>query len=395
MSFICKGAGLLFVRCVNLILVISVILCCSACDVGDKPETYQTENAAAENVIPVSGISDSAEAAILYCPDNKEIIYGHHINEKKPIASITKIMTAVIALEYCRKNDKAVTINEKMYAEGSSMYLKAGEVIKLSEIVKGMMAVSGNDAANAAAISVAGSQEKFLEMMNKKAGELGMSDSHFVTPSGLDSEGHYSTAYDMARLCSYAMEMKEFRDIVSQKSIKVKYISPEEKIQTLYNHNKLLSMCEGCIGIKTGYTRKAGRTLTSCCKRDGVTLIAVTLNDRDDWRDHSQLYSYGFSLLERISLCDEKLEAEVPLTDSDEMVAVLAPEEIPVLTVRRKSRHKITSEVFVPHFIYSPVVKRRIYGRIIFTVDGGREIVCKLAAKGTRKTSGEVNDGKG
>ena len=126
-----------------------------------------------------------------------------------------------------------------------------------------------------------------------------------------------------------------------------------------------------------------------------MTLIAVTLNDRDDWRDHSQLYSYGFSLLERISLCDEKLEAEVPLTDSDEMVAVLAPEEIPVLTVRRKSRHKITSEVFVPHFIYSPVVKRRMYGRIIFTVDGGREIVCKLAAKGTRKTSGEVNDGKG
>lgn len=346
------------------------------------------------NTIPSSGIIDSAASAVLYCPETKEVLYGHHIHEKRPIASITKIMTAVIALEYADKNDKSVTVTEDMYAEGSSMYLKAGEILRLSDLVRGMMLVSGNDAANAAAIAVAGSVEKFAELMNEKAEKIGMNNSHFVTASGLDDKMHYSTAYDMSLLCSYAMKNNVFRDIVSQKSAEIKYLSPEGKTQTVYNHNKLLSMCDGCIGIKTGYTKKAGRTLTSCCERNGVRLIAVTLNDGDDWRDHCSLYSYGFDLVESIKLCDESWEITLPLTDRDDETAVLVPEKIPEITVRKNNEHDITKTVYVPDFIYSPVVKNRVYGRAVFFVDGQRAAQCKLIAAGTRKLTGEKDNGK-
>ncbi len=346
------------------------------------------------NTISTSGIIDSAASAVLYCPETKEVLYGHHIHEKRPIASITKILTAVIALEYAGKNDKSVTVTSDMYAEGSSMYLKAGEVLRLSDIVRGMMLVSGNDAANAAAIAIAGSREKFADLMNNKAAEIGMINSHFVTASGLDDEMHYSTAYDMSLLCSYAMKNNVFRDIVSQNSAEIKYLSPEGKTQTVYNHNKLLSMCDGCIGVKTGYTKKAGRTLASCCERNGVRLIAVTLNDGDDWKDHCSLYSYGFDLVDNIKLCDESWEITLPLTDRDDEMAVLVPGKIPEVTLKKNKRHDITKTVYVPDFIYSPVVKNRVYGRVIFFVDGKKAEQCKLIAAGTRKLTGAKNNGK-
>ncbi len=296
-----------YVSCV--LLVLAMTGCSGEKAVQDtNGRTFVQEKQLPED-IKQPGMYDCAEAAILYCPDRNEILYGHDIHSRRAIASITKIMTAVVALEYAAKKDIDVKITPAVYAEGSSLYLKENEVLRLTELVKGMMAVSGNDAANAVALAVGGSFEGFAAKMNQKAAQLGMKNTHFVTPSGLDSEQHYSTAYDMALLCTYAMNMPAFAEIVSERNVEVKYVFPEDKTAKLTNHNRLLSICESCKGIKTGYTSKAGRTLTSCAEREGIRLIIVTLGDRNDWDDHCRLYDQGFRMAEGMFRAGEKQSA--------------------------------------------------------------------------------------
>lgn len=337
---------------------------------------------ACENVqTPNSKITDSAQACIVYCADNCRVLYGHDIHEKRPIASITKIMTAIICLEYAAANDKAVRITEQMYAEGSSMYLKAGEIIRLSELVKGMLAVSGNDAANAAAIAVAGSKEAFAELMNQKAADLGMKNTHFVTPSGLDDSQHYSSAYDMALLCSYAMEKESFCSIVSEQNLIAEYIYPEGKTQHLHNHNRLLSVCPGCIGIKTGFTKKAGRTLTSCAERDGIRLVAVTLDDGNDWQDHCSLYDNCFKLVKKVMLCSTDEKITVPLVGGTEKMIKLVPERELYAVVETNEKEQPDKVISAPGFIYAPAVKGRRYGKIEFRQNGRIIASCRLVSE--------------
>ena len=374
-----KRGGELFNRKIISAAVICAVIF-SLCGCGETTSKYVNNNTVGiVSAVPMGsavdvkgeGISDSACAAVIYCADNGEVLYGHNINDKRAIASITKIMTAVIALEYCASKDKDVKITADMYAEGSSMYLKAGEIIKLSEIVKGMMAVSGNDAANAVAVTVGGNSEKFAEMMNEKAQQIGMKNTHFVTPSGLDSEQHYSTAYDMAVLCSYAMDNEVFREIVSQKTVDVEYVYPESKKQTLVNHNRLLSMCEGCIGIKTGYTMKAGRTLTSCAERDGVRLIVVTLGDGNDWNDHCALYDYGFGLVQRAELTGGNKSITLPLVgngdNSDEVC--LVPDKKCEVTLKNGDVGKVEEKIYAPHFVYAPLTAGEAVGEIEYKLN--------------------------
>ncbi len=305
-------------------------------------------------------VSTSASSAVLMSFDSGEMLYAQNPHEKRAIASITKIMTAVVALE--QPEDKLVTFQPSMIAEGTSMYLKVGEVLSLSELTKGMMMVSGNDAANAIALSVAGSKEKFADLMNQKAQQIGMKDSHFVTPSGLDDEEHYSTAYDMALLCRYAMRNPKFRAIVSQKSIEVQYTSPKNKTQTCTNHNRLISMCDGCMGIKTGYTSKAGRTLTSAVERNGVMLIAVTLNDRNDWNDHKALYDYGFSCVEKVDLTAQNTGYEVPVVGAKEQSIVAVPKNDCEVALIQGSRENIQEKINLPRFVYAPIRQGEILG---------------------------------
>ncbi len=387
----CKGEGLLLLRkiCIALTAAALCLLPCGCADSGrDAQESIagaavNTEVSAASDVY-VDGLSDNARACIVYCADNSQVLYGHDIHERRAIASITKIMTALICLEYAAANDKAVCITPDMYAEGSSMYLHEGDVIKLSELVKGMLAVSGNDAANAAAVAVAGSAEKFAQLMNEKARQLGMKNSHFVTPSGLDSKEHYSSAYDMALLCSYAMENERFRSFVSQKSLSAEYISPQGKVQTLSNHNKLLSLCEGCVGIKTGFTKKAGRTLTSCAEREGVRLITVTLDDGDDWNDHCRLYDKCFSLVEKVMLCTRGRSISVPLVGGEKESILLVPERDLYAVIRKDEKEKPEEVLYAPGFIYHPAVSGRKYGKIQFTL-GNRVIAqCSLVPEEDR-----------
>ena len=228
----------------------------------------------------------SAAAAILMDADSGEVLYEKDAARRMRIASTTKIMTALVVLEHARLTD-TITVTGDHMVEGSSMYLKPGEVVTVEELLYGLMLCSGNDAALALA-DCCGGLETFVAAMNDKAAALGMTDTSFANPNGLDDENHYATARDMAVLAAYAAQDPTFRRICSTRTATVGG-------RTMTNHNKLLSQVEGCIGMKTGYTRAAGRTLVSCAEREGRRLVAVTLCDGNDWADHKALYEMGFA----------------------------------------------------------------------------------------------------
>ena len=230
----------------------------------------------------------SATAAVLLDADTGQVLYEKNGDEQMLIASTTKIMTALVVLEQAGLDD-TVTVTRDHMAEGSSMYLKPGETVRVEELLYGLLLCSGNDAA-LALTACAGGPESFVALMNEKAVALGMTRTSFANPNGLDAEGHYSTARDMAVLAAAAMEEPTFRRICSSRSVTIGQ-------HTMENHNRLLRQVEGCIGLKTGYTKAAGRTLVSCAERCGCRLIAVTLRDSDDWADHAALSSTWFSVM--------------------------------------------------------------------------------------------------
>ena len=239
--------------------------------------------------VRAAGPGISAASAILIDGESGRVLYAQNAEEERPIASITKLMTALVAVESHPDLSEVVTIRpEWTGVEGSSMYLKAGEELTLEALLYGLLLASGNDAAVAIAGFCAGDVDTFVAWMNDKAAELGMEHTHFENPNGLNDEGHYSTAADMAALARVVMEHEALAKIVGTRSITVAG-------RTLTNHNKLLWRYEGCTGLKTGYTDRAGRTLVSCAERDGQRLIAVTLNDPNDWADHAALFDYGFA----------------------------------------------------------------------------------------------------
>ncbi len=313
----------------------------------------------------------SAQSAVLISADTASVIFSKNAWEKRAMASTTKIMTALLALEEAeREGDSPVTVTDEMVAvEGSSMGLQAGDVITLRNLAAGMLLASGNDAANAAALFLDGSQEDFAERMNSRAQEIGMVDTHFVTPSGLDDEQHYSTAYDMALLAREALKNESFRELASSAKYQVEFISPEKKV-TYANHNKLLTTVAGCIGVKTGFTKKAGRCLVSAAERDGAVLIAVTLNAPDDWNDHAAMLDYGFSMMERVSFSAENFSARLPLVGSDASSVEVRGGTGGFLTLPESQAAEITSRVLLPSFCYAPVKVGDKLGKIQYYLDG-------------------------
>ena len=238
--------------------------------------------------VRAAGPATSASSAILIDAASGRVLYEQNAHERRLIASITKLMTALVAVESASDLERPIEIRPEWTGiEGSSMYLRAGEQLTMKELLYGLLLTSGNDAAVAIAGACAGDVETFVDWMNEKAGELGMKNTHFANPNGLNDDQHYSTAADMAQLARVVMENQDLETIVGTKSITLAG-------RTLSNHNKLLWRYEGCVGMKTGYTDKAGRTLVSCAQRDGQRLIAVTLNDPNDWQDHAALFDYGF-----------------------------------------------------------------------------------------------------
>ncbi|MBQ1223987.1 MAG: D-alanyl-D-alanine carboxypeptidase, partial [Oscillospiraceae bacterium] len=255
-------------------------------------------------------VGTSASAAILMEWESGRVLYEKNAHQPREIASITKLMTALVALESGHDLLETVTIDSAWTGiEGSSIYLKPGETVSLETLLYGMMLRSGNDAALASAGYCGGTVEQFVAQMNRRAKGLGMVNTSFANPHGLNAENHYSTAYDMALLASACLKNGTLADIVSTKTITL-------GTRTFTNHNKLLWRFDGCIGLKTGYTEKAGRTLVSAARRDGMTLICVTLNAPDDWSDHEKLFEYGFSEYKVVRAGGEGVVCRIPTKDS-------------------------------------------------------------------------------
>ena len=230
----------------------------------------------------------SASSGILTDAATGRVLFEKDPDRQSLIASTTKIMTALVVCEQCNVLDRVRIPREAVGIEGSSMYLKEGEVLTVQELLYGLMLPSGNDAAVALAIYCGGTVEGFAQLMNDKARKLGLDNTHFENPNGLDSPEHYSTARDLAVLAAYAMENPIFAKTVSTKTVTAAG-------RSLRNHNKLLWQIAGADGVKTGYTKSAGRILVSSAVRDGRRLIAVTLNAPNDWQDHKSLLEQGFS----------------------------------------------------------------------------------------------------
>ena len=239
-------------------------------------------------VFPYKVLGVSAQNAVVLDAQTGRILYEKNADKQGLIASTTKIMTALVICEQCNVLDRMRIPKEAVGIEGSSMYLKEGEILTIQELLYGLMLQSGNDAAVALAIYCGGTVEGFAELMNDKAHRLGLKNTHFENPNGLDSPGHYSTAKDMAILAAYAMENPIFHKTVSTKSVTAGN-------RQLTNHNKLLWQLEGADGVKTGYTKAAGRILVSSATRQGRRLICVTMNDPNDWKDHKSLLDSSFS----------------------------------------------------------------------------------------------------
>lgn len=305
----------------------------------------------------------SAQAAVLMDADSGRVLFEKNADEERLIASITKIMTALVALEATDDLDAAVTVKrEYTLAEGSSMYLKAGEELSMRELLYGLMLSSGNDAALAVAGACAGEVETFVGWMNQRAESLGMTHTHFINPNGLNDENHYSTARDMALLTREALQNEVFAEIVSTRSITLGE-------RTLTNHNKLLWRYEGAVGVKTGYTQMAGRTLVSAAERDGQTLIAVTLNDPDDWADHAALLDWGFARWPEVRLCRAgKAVAQTAVTDGEaELVTLELDRDV---WYPLEEDETVRARWTLPDAVKAPVSKGAIAGELTFYRNG-------------------------
>ncbi len=298
-------------------------------------------------------LETSAKSAILYDADYGEILYEKNADERLPIASTTKIMTAILAIENVEL-DEVVTVNRSQVGiEGTSLYLKENEKITVKTLLYGLMLRSGNDAAEVLACHISGSTDDFVLLMNEKAKQLSMDSTVFKNPHGLPNDEHLSTARDMAKLTAYAMQNSTFREIVSSKSY-----AGEGK--SFVNHNKLLKMNDCVNGVKTGYTKAAGRCLVSSAVADDLRLVAVTLNDPDDWDDHLNMFEYGFSEFTKFkAFARSEIISRVPVVGTGITLPVAVSGKLGVVVNKSEN---VKCEIHLPHFCYPPVNKGDIIG---------------------------------
>ncbi len=227
--------------------------------------------------------------------DNVILLENDALKKHYP-ASLTKILTAICVIENCNVDEMVLITEDTVNVEGSSIYLKEGQKYSVKSLLYGLMLRSGNDSAETLAKHVSGSVDDFVALMNRTAKNLGAINSNFVNPHGLHDDNHYTTAFDLALITSYAMKNPLFSEIVSTKKVTVGYMNElgEEKSVTFVNKNKMLNEYEGAVGVKTGFTKKAGRCLVSGAKRDGKTVISVVFNVYDYWNESKKLLDKSF-----------------------------------------------------------------------------------------------------
>ena len=317
---------------------------------------------AAAVFLPLKTYAVSAKRAYVLDAVSGRVLYEKNPDERSLIASTTKIMTALIICEQCNVLDRMRIPKEAVGIEGSSMYLQEGEVLTLQELLYGLMLRSGNDAAVALAIYCGGTVEGFAELMNDKARNLGLKNTHFENPNGLDSPGHYSTARDLAVLAAYAMENPIFRKTVSTKSLMLGQ-------RYLTNHNKLLWRVEGADGVKTGYTKAAGRILVSSAARNGRRIVAVTIDAPDDWNDHASLLEAGFSRyhVRQLVAKGQLVDTLEVIGGASEKVQVLAAEDFSYAVAPEEKPQLMLPG---PGFVYAPAVEGADAGLAYVLIEG-------------------------
>lgn len=358
-------------KAVLLILTLSLLL------------PFSTFSAWAEPSVAPPSVS--ARSAVLIEAESGTVVYSKNIHEILPMASTTKIMTALVALELAPPDTVIKVDAAAVGVEGSSVYLTEGEELTLEQLLYALMLESANDAATAIAIGLSGSVEAFADEMNRKASALGLLTTHFSNPHGLDDSEHFTSALELALIAREALKNDLFRSIVSTRKTTIPHAGIDAN-RLLVNHNKLLRIYDGCIGVKTGFTKKSGRCLVSAAERHGVTLIAVTLDAPDDWKDHTAMLDYGFTQYECVTLCEaESIYVTLPITGGTRESISLCNRE--ALRATLPCNHgEITYTVEAPRFAYAPVQSGDTIGRIVFRCDtngdGTPEIIgsCELVA---------------
>jgi len=319
---------------------------------------YNTHDAKAE------GVDVSAPSAVVMEASTGRVLFEKDAHVKMPMASTTKVMTAIVALEYGNPNDVVTVSQNASGIEGSSIWLSVGEKMTLSDMLYGLMLASGNDAAVAIAEHVGGSLDGFVDLMNKKAQDIGAYNTHFANPNGLPADGHYTTAYDLALICAYAMQNENFREIVKTQYKTLPW-EGHEWDRVVKNKNKILWNYEGGNGIKTGYTKEAGRCLTAAAQRDGMQLVSVVLCAPDMFGDCMALMDYGFNNYKnRVIMETGELVGEVAVEEGmEESFSVYTDKDI-MYPMTDAEYEQIKRSVHLEEKIKAPVSKGQLVGTI-------------------------------
>lgn len=322
----------------------------------------------------------SAESALLMEGESGAIVYQKNAHTRLPMASTTKIMTALVALELASP-DTTVRVDKRAVGiEGSSIYLCEGEELTLEALLYALMLESANDAAVAIAIGVAGSEEAFVDAMNRKASSLGLENTHFANPHGLDAETHCTTAYELALIARAALQNPLLKTIVSTRKTTIPH-QGTDGVRLLVNHNKMLRLYDGCIGLKTGYTQKSGRCLVSAAERNGVVMIAVTISSPDDWNDHTKLLDYGFSRYQKIELCPADFRFCLPVVGGKESYVMVGVEQSLSVSLLKESG-VIEQKIECPRYLFAPINEGEICGQMLFLCDtnndGAKETIAQI-----------------
>ena len=322
----------------------------------------------------------SAQSAILIEAESSKVLYSKNAEKRLPMASTTKIMTAILAIECGISLDTVIKIpKDAVGIEGSSIYLKEGEEISFESLIYGLLLCSANDAAVALAITVGGSLVHFVDLMNQKAASLGLCNTHFENPHGLHDKNHFTTAHDLALLMAYCVKNPIFLNISGcEKKI---FASSDNMSRVMINHNRLLRTYSGMIAGKTGYTKSSGRCLVTSAERDGLRLIAVTLNAPNDWQDHTNLFDFGFESYRMIRLDSVCITIPIVSGSKNELVARADGTSL----FLPKSSEEISVQINAPHFIFGAVNKGDKVGEVVYKLGGKAILTVPLNADETIK----------
>ena len=322
------------------------------------------------NIVCLNCFALSAQSAVVIDANSGRVLFSCNAHRKMGMASTTKIITAITALENSDINSVATVSPNAYGVEGSSMYLVLGEKLTLEELLWGLMLVSGNDAATAVAEHVSGSVEKFAELMNSTAQKIGATHSNFTNPHGLSDDNHYTTAQDLAKITAYALKNPKFREIVSTRTKSIPW-KDHDYNRHLVNHNKFLTMYDGCIGVKTGFTKATGRCLVTAVEKDGMCLVCVTLNAPDDWNDHKTLYDNAFSeyIPHTVKTADEYIATAKIKSGTSDTVTLTTKQDV-IIPVKTGEENKITTKVIPFEDLQAPVRKGDILGTLVIEIGG-------------------------